>query len=96
MANFYPKYLDEQTVKILDTIDIEKYVTFDCCIDVPDLMKALEYDYEDTLSENSHFQGYLFNWMDEEEFSDYLIWRYPTWSYYEDVIVIRQFKPRRS
>ena len=51
----------KQTIKFLDSIQIDKYI-----------MDRIEDDYGAFLEDHPIFEGYVFNWMTSDEFADYL------------------------
>lgn len=60
----------EQTIKFLDSIPIDKYITGH--VDIYDIVNRIENDYGPSLEDNSTFEGCVFNWMNSDEFAYYL------------------------
>lgn len=67
--DFYNRAL-KQTEEFLDSIRIDKYIKKHR--DISDIMDKIEEDYGYFLKDNPIFEGYVFNWMSQEEFVDYL------------------------
>ncbi len=67
--DFYNRAL-KQTEEFLDSIRIDKYIKKHR--DISDIMDKIEEDYGYFLEGNPVFEGYVFNWMSQEEFVDYL------------------------
>ena len=59
-----------KTEQFLDTIPIEEYVASGC--DLGEVMNRIEEDYSDLLDNDEFFCGYVFNWMNTDEFASYL------------------------
>lgn len=64
------------TEEYLDTIDIKQEASEFGRSDLGDFMDFLEDKYGKTLVDNPVFCGFVFNWMNTEEFLDYLNKRY--------------------
>lgn len=60
----------KQTIKFLDSIQIDKYIIV--YMDIHDIMDRIEDDYGAFLEDHPIFEGYVFNWMTSDEFADYL------------------------
>lgn len=67
--DFYNRAL-KQTEEFLNSIEIDKYIKKHRHIS--DIMDKIEEDYGYFLEDNPIFEGYVFNWMSQEEFVDYL------------------------
>ena len=68
----------ELTWKFFDTIDFEQFISDDKQISVDDLMDSLEEYYDKAHPDQlpPEFQGCLFNFVNDTEFTDYLHKRY--------------------
>ena len=77
----------------LDKIDMEKYLTNRPYCKLHDIMDYIESDYDNTeLTNNEDLEGCIFNWLDEDEFAEYLEKRYPgRFKSKEVVITYRDF-----
>lgn len=82
-------HLDEKTVKFLDTIDMEEYVHDMCFQAIRGIMDEIEEDnlFNKELDTDPHFDGMVFRHMSRYEFQHYLMKRYPSWEFDEDVQV---------
>ena len=83
----------EANYAALDKIDLEKYLTNRTVNRVDYIMDDIEHDYDNTeLTNNEDLQGCIFNWLNEEEFSEYLKKRYgDRFNYRETVITYNTF-----
>lgn len=62
------------TENLLDNIDIEDYLSE--AKTLTELMNVIDNDYKEFTEDSPVFKGYVFNWMNEEEFQNYLKERY--------------------
>jgi len=80
----------EATKKVLDSLDILSYMR------KGEALSALMDRLDDACTEmpilqEEPFEGFLFNWMDESEFSNYLLRRYGKSISFQDVSTIYYF-----
>lgn len=76
-GNLNIKNRTNENLKMLDEIDFYGFFE-ECSESVSDLMRRIENKYRDTkFVDNDIMQGYVFNWVDQWELSEYLKERYP-------------------
>lgn len=83
---------EEYTYKFLDTIDIAKYLNK--CGTISDVVVEIETDYKDILQsrdDNDIFEDFVFNWILEEEFIEYIYNRYGNaYSILEEIKIVNR------
>ena len=76
MSDIYERYLKEN-VKYLDSLDLSEFIPKSGIVaDVQPIIGAIEEKYNGSPDMPKELQGFVFDWMDDEEVAEYLAHRY--------------------
>ena len=76
MSGIYERYLKEN-IKYLDTLDLSEFIPKPGIVaDVQPIIGAIAEKYDGSPDMPKKLQGFVFDWMDDEEVATYLAHRY--------------------